>query len=199
MDGMNLRRLLAAGLVLGGVLAIAPAPAHAAPAISGTFKFGWRGVEFYAAPGIANDLWGFTDEAGTLLIYDQSGQDIAIDPAVAYKCTKTYGHIITVSCKFNAYLFFQLGDMNDRIRITGPKPVTVQGGAGNDQLDVSAPDSVAMSLYGGPGDDKLWGGPGDDLLDVGTGNPAKQSIVDYYGGDNDCRGAFDYSVGCDRT
>ncbi|BCJ50643.1 hypothetical protein Asp14428_21180 [Actinoplanes sp. NBRC 14428] len=193
---MNLRRSLSVLVALVAVLTMAPSPAHAAPAVGGTLKFGWRGVEFFAASGIANDLRGFTAEDGTLSVYD-TGRDIAIDPDIAYKCTKTQGQDIIVVCKFNAYLFFQLGDRDDRIQIGGPIPVSVQGGSGNDQLDANGQKAPA-SLYGQQGDDRLWGGPAGDYLDVGAGDRTKQSIVDYWTGDDTCKGAFDYSVGCDR-
>lgn len=185
-------------LVLFAALMIAPAvPASAAPVVGGTLKFGWRGVEFFAAPGIANDLHGFTSAAGTLTVYD-TNRDIVIHPDAAYyyQCIKQTGPTIIVICKFNSYLFFQLGDGNDRIKIDGPVPVSVQGGTGNDQLDANGQTGPA-SLRGQQGDDKVWGGPADDYLDVGEGDRTKQSVVDYFTGTDTCKGAFDYSVGCD--
>jgi Ca2+-binding RTX toxin-like protein len=49
----------------------------------------------------------------------------------------------------------------------GAVTLTVDGGAGNDQLVGSAGDDT---LLGGAGDDGLTGGPGADVLDGGTGD-----------------------------
>jgi len=62
-----------------------------------------------------------------------------------------------------------LGDGHDIVVISPSvlKPVTIDGGAGNDLLMGGGGRSV---LLGGAGNDVLWGGPGDDVLLGGDGN-----------------------------
>ena len=59
-----------------------------------------------------------------------------------------------------------LGDGDDSILITGfTIPITIDGGAGDDDLDGSNGDDT---LIGGPGNDRLDGDGGDDLMEGGA-------------------------------
>lgn len=66
------------------------------------------------------------------------------------------------------------GSGNDTIVVrdldaTFAAELSIDGGAGNDQLDASEYD-LSVALLGGPGNDVLRGGTSDDLLDGGDGD-----------------------------
>jgi Effector protein/RTX calcium-binding nonapeptide repeat (4 copies) len=48
--------------------------------------------------------------------------------------------------------------------------LTIQGGAGNDQITVDANVDYSLRIEGGAGDDRITGGAGNDNLQGGTGN-----------------------------
>ncbi len=47
--------------------------------------------------------------------------------------------------------------------------VTIDGGAGNDELTVDSGVTIGVAMRGGAGDDKLVGGSGDDEIEGGSG------------------------------
>ncbi len=47
--------------------------------------------------------------------------------------------------------------------------VTVDGGAGNDEITVDSAVTIGVAMRGGDGDDKLYGGSGNDSIDGGAG------------------------------
>ena len=47
--------------------------------------------------------------------------------------------------------------------------VTIDGGAGNDEITVDSAVTIGIAMRGGDGDDKLTGGSGNDTIDGGTG------------------------------
>src|SRR3954464_9570856 len=55
---------------------------------------------------------------------------------------------------------------NDRIKITGNLPATVDGGDGNDLIQSGAGDDV---LVGGNGNDRIFGNGGKDSITGGAG------------------------------
>jgi Ca2+-binding RTX toxin-like protein len=85
-------------------------------------------------------------------------------------------------------VFFQPGDLNDTITVTG-FGADVDGGDGNDTIAVSGVDTSGDgeensvdgdagddNITGSAGPDNLYGGPGNDTIDAGAGD-------DYLGGD----------------
>jgi len=88
------------------------------------------------------------------------------------------------------------GDGSDRVTITGGlghagvQTVLFEGGAGDDMLDADRQysGSVAITAFGGDGDDVLIGGHGNDLLVGGDDNDAihaSRGNDRLYGGDGD--------------
>lgn len=81
--------------------------------------------------------------------------------------------------------------------VTSLKSITVQGGAGDDTITVSAsanlPSTVAVKLVGGAGNDKLTGGNGAETIDGGDGD---DTIIGGGGNDSLFGGAGDDDLQC---
>jgi hypothetical protein len=62
------------------------------------------------------------------------------------------------------------GDGNDRLALTFPGVVTIDGGRGNDQIFISFVFSTTAIIYGGDGDDAIFAASNNDRLYGGEGN-----------------------------
>jgi hypothetical protein len=88
----------------------------------------------------------------------------------------------TIECPLSTSIAVDLGGGNDRFVATAvPVPISIAGGAGNDDIDASAGPDV---LAGGPGNDKLdgnggvddyFGEGGDDTIEARDGNAERIS------------------------
>lgn len=156
------RRLLALGAVGAAALGALPAAASA-----GTVTTEGGVLVFRAAPGETNDLY-LNDEGGEIVLSDSA-------PMMAADATCTRGDFDPVErlrCVPQSHgVRAELGDGDDVSRLgsdwTLGTPITLDGGAGNDQLDgYQGPET----MIGGDGDDTLEGNRGDDHLFGGAGN-----------------------------
>jgi Ca2+-binding RTX toxin-like protein len=156
------RRLLALTAVGAAALGTLPAAASA-----GTVTTEGGVLVFRAAPGETNDLY-LNDEGGEIVLSDSVPMTSAdgtcsragSDPVERLRCVPQ-SHGVRA----------ELGDGNDVSRLgsdwTLGTPITLDGGAGNDQLDgYQGPES----MLGGDGDDTLEGNLGDDHLFGDAGN-----------------------------
>jgi Ca2+-binding RTX toxin-like protein len=122
------------------------------------------------------------------------GRDYVIDSDAALEvggtvCTHPEANMNELFCEAIAIAGFEVnvngGDDSVHVSRVVTAPVTLRGGAGNDNLvGGSGADKLIGgagndqliarggddALYGGPGDDALYGGVGDDLLRGGTGS-----------------------------
>ncbi len=193
---MLCRRLLLPPLVVAATVLLGAPAAHAAqPAtISYSDEAGGDGdLVITAAPGERLDFAGGlvrTADGYYLSMHNSNGgfvgdqfvqdngtcfQDDAEDIGCALSSTTRYGVQIVGSGVADD---IGVNDPSDRTSGTPTPPdrlITVDGGDGNDRIDVGNAmtggdvlqgDSV---LRGGPGDDELDGGAGDDVLDGGPG------------------------------
>jgi hypothetical protein len=149
------------------LVALAAPDAHAA-----TASVDAGALRIAAAPGEFNAVSVSATPAG-LLVTD-SGAPLTLGAG----CT-------TGTCVGATRIEADLGDQDDSLILSAAVPADLSGGAGNDTLSVTTPESVTLSggegddsitgddgadvLSGGPGYDTLFGGDGDDRIDGGTG------------------------------
>jgi Ca2+-binding RTX toxin-like protein len=144
------------GVVLGS-LALAPAAAHAA-----TAGLSRDGTELHVDSGVneTNNLRVSFD--GTkFIVEDLSGGDVnpGRDCRALVRKARCDGGF--------ARVVVDLGTKDDRVDIQINKPVTADGGSGDDQINTSG---QADKIKGGLGNDTASGGSGDDELDGGAGD-----------------------------
>ncbi|HET8951857.1 MAG TPA: calcium-binding protein [Solirubrobacteraceae bacterium] len=183
-----LRKTLPLILVLAAVVLAVPAGALA----SGTVTLSGGQLRYENVALTTTDLFVQrvvgTNGCGTapqpcLLISD--GQDV--NDGVAGAGCVTVGASVACDPAVFSTIFLNLKDGDDRVFIgDGVKPVTVDGGADDDQLTSSGGGDA---LHGGPGadtlrdiddtavaggDDLLDGGDGDDTISLGSGDDLVQ-------------------------
>jgi hypothetical protein len=172
--------------VFAAAIAVAPAYAHAAPAVAGTARSSGTGLDYRAFGGEANRavfVWGadgvVVSDPGAALVLGcvprtltevrcpAPGEPVGAGGAGCEPCLATMG----------------LGDGDDtgEIRNAPEQPtlsVLIDGGPGNDTLSTNrgmvlgGPGNDTLSgelLAGGPGDDRLAGTETDNVLDGGPG------------------------------
>ncbi len=154
--------VLLSGTAAAGALA-APAQAATIGRASVDFSSDGRRVVFVAGSGTTNKI-----------VVTRSGNTITLDDRAAVKagpgCTAVKGD-------------------KTKVRCTDPKSITrvrVELGSGNDE--VVNRTSVALSAFGGGGNDELTGGSGRDKLYGGTGRDRLSGgggVDALYGGDSD--------------
>jgi Putative metal-binding motif/RTX calcium-binding nonapeptide repeat (4 copies) len=144
--------------------------------------------------------------ANTILVVRSGGTDTITDEAGGLAnnsgdCSDDGG--TTVTCPASTSLAVDLGDGNDRFRADAiPSPISVAGGAGNDDIGTSGGNDV---LAGGPGDDTLrgnsavdeyFGEAGDDVIEARDGNAERISCGS---GTDEARNDFtDIIAECER-
>jgi hypothetical protein len=169
---------------------LALAAALAAPAAAGASEISLAGDDlvFRAAPGERNNVSVLEGPGGPGTVrFGDIGSTIAF-PAGACEASP----LGWTDCRAGGAVRVELGDGDDRFTLgTSSRvsnPVTVSGGAGDDELKgdevnpvatVLAGDEGADRLTGGRGDDELHGGPGADTLD---GHAGRDRL---FGGDGD--------------
>ncbi|WP_445149574.1 calcium-binding protein [Baekduia sp. Peel2402] len=155
----SLRRLLP---LVGALTVLLPV----ASASAGTVTREGDVLVFRAAPGEANDLF-VNDESPEIAFSDAEAYPITI--AAGAGCTVGVPASI-VRCTPAGAIRVELGDGDDVLREgygwPATRPVTADGGPGNDRLSGEAAVDV---LTGGDGDDVLKGSGGDDHLLGGAG------------------------------
>ena len=150
-------------------------------------------IVFTADPGKDDSLGvqSTYDDPSAFTFYDSKnglGEDL---PA---GCTRWSPEDRTsITCANPPAIRVDLGDGNDYAYIsTGVKvPVTLAGGAGNDELKGN---EAPQTIDGGPGDDKVYGYQGDDVL---LGGDGADQIEGYSGNDKIDGGAGDDLVSGD--
>jgi hypothetical protein len=87
---------------------------------------------------------------GRTYVIDTLGQPLEVGGSV---CTHPQGNESELLCEAASIAGFEVG-----------------AGGGNDSINVAAVVPIAVTLRGGPGDDRLMGGAGADKLVGGSGN-----------------------------
>ncbi len=183
-DG-HVRSLVAAVTIAGTLVVVTAANAST---VSVTENEGSLFVEFHAGPGEVNDVELSSVQGGQSLFIDvvDHGAGLAAGPGC---------HAIdpnSVSCEAPPLRLitrarFDLGDGNDRLTARASIAVTAWGGSGDDAL---IGGDWSDKLRGGPGEDVLRGRSGDDSLkgddadglpqpDRIAGGRGKADLVDY--------------------
>jgi hypothetical protein len=165
------------GVCCAGLLLL-PAAADAA----GTVTITETRVTFQAAAGIANDVT-MTATQGSIVFTDAA--DVITEAEAACEGTGTN----TVTCTSPDFTegIARPGDMNDRVQASGSLRLTVEAGAGDDELTVSSsPDSPQTRVLGEDGNDRIATGDGNDSVQAGDGT---DSVVT--GGGDDIANAGD--------
>ncbi|MEV4419217.1 calcium-binding protein [Patulibacter sp. NPDC049589] len=165
---MHPRSLLPPLAVLAGTLL------WAAPASAAELRLDGTTVVLAAAPGERNSVSVRPDDwSGTMVQFS----DVApLTVGAGLDCElSTAGGWNFAACALpgvNA-IRVETGDADDKVRLGSFLPftgaVTVDGGAGNDDLEGPG-DDRAVTLLGGDGDDLVAGGYGADVLRGGGGN-----------------------------
>jgi Ca2+-binding RTX toxin-like protein len=191
---MNCHRLLPAthALLCAGA-ALAPAAAHA----STVTRAGDGTLVYTAAPGERNRIGvqSTYDELG-VVFYDSSGTLTAGPDGCTYAPASSPGGVTSVTCPAKpSAIRVELGDGDDEqyVSLGVRVPITVLGGAGNDNLQTV---EVSGTLDGGPGNDRLDGDRGDDTLLGGDGNDTIEGEV---GSDHVDGGAGDDHISGDGS
>lgn len=162
-------------------LALLCAGAALAPAVAGaaTVTRAADGTLIYTAAAGERNRIGIQstyDELG-VVFYDSSGT-LAAGPAdCAYEPASSPGGVTSVTCPVKPpAIRVELGDGDDEqyVSLGVRVPITVLGGAGNDNLQT---EEAAGTLDGGPGNDRLNGDDGDDTLLGGDGNDTIEGEV----------------------
>jgi hypothetical protein len=174
------RRALLAALLLALTL---PAGAHAAATLSVSGPTPPRTLTFAASDGIDHETVPYVASNGNLRIEDADGISVG-----ASGCTSVDAD--TVDCGAATgftRVSFGFGAGSDMLSVSGALgvPLTVDGGAGNDEIDAGERGDVldggdgndtiyagagADEVRGGPGSDELSGGIGADTIDGGSGD-----------------------------
>jgi len=175
---MNLHRSIPTALALvasaaGAGAALAPA-AHAATvtrAPDGT-------LVYTAAAGERNrvGIQSTYDELG-VVFYDSSGVLTAGPDGCTFQPASSPGGVTSVTCPAKPpAVRVELGDGDDEqyVSLGVRVPITVLGGAGNDNIGTQ---ETAGTLDGGPGNDRVIGDDGDDTLIGGDGNDTIEGKV----------------------
>lgn len=178
LGGMNLHRSIPTALALvasaaGAGAALAPA-AHAATvtrAPDGT-------LVYTAAAGERNrvGIQSTYDELG-VVFYDSSGVLTAGPDGCTFQPASSPGGVTSVTCPAKPpAVRVELGDGDDEqyVSLGVRVPITVLGGAGNDDIGTQ---ETAGTLDGGPGNDRVIGDDGDDTLIGGDGNDTIEGKV----------------------
>jgi Ca2+-binding RTX toxin-like protein len=154
-------------------LATLVAAGAAVPAAhASTVAFGADGaLVVTAAPGERNHLGIQSDPADATRVRVYEGTP-GLTVTAPGPCTAI--GVDFVSCPMPAAgVRVDLGDGDDwgyiSFDLPANAPMSISGGAGNDDLQASL-DGQPTTLDGGPGNDKLQGGPGADALAGGDGN-----------------------------
>jgi hypothetical protein len=155
------RRALLAALLLALML---PAGAHAAATLSVSGPTPPRTLTFTASDGIDHETVPYVSN-GNLRIEDADGISVG-----ASGCTSV--DVDTVDCgPATGYtrVSFGFGAGRDVLSVSGVLglPLTVDGGAGNDEIDAGERGDV---LDGGDGDDTIYAGAGADEVRGGAGS-----------------------------
>jgi hypothetical protein len=174
------RRALPLALLLALTL---PAGAHAAATMSVSGPTPPRTLTFTASDGIDHETVPYLASNGNLRIEDADGISIG-----ASGCTSVDAD--TVDCgAASGYtrVSFGFGAGSDALSVSGALglPLTVDGGAGDDEIDAGERDDMleggdgndtiyagagADDVRGGAGSDELSGGIGADTIDGGSGD-----------------------------
>jgi Ca2+-binding RTX toxin-like protein len=158
---MRRRGLLGRGLVVVGLALLAPANAFGST-VSRVVENGIGSLEYYAAPGKANDLEIVSADDRTMTITDAGEMILAGDG-----CLQVDPHQVTCSPVDSATFF--LADLGDTAAVVGGTVrVTIIGGSEDDDLGVCA--ACRGTLIGGSGDDTLHGGGLGSSLSGETGS-----------------------------
>lgn len=140
-----------------------------------------------SGPG-ADDMWGeagydtvtYADRTTDVVVsedgnYNDGGVEDA-SPGVTYRdmVRDDVERILTGSGDDHVWLA-------DRDRTLA---ATIEGGAGDDVLEVRSLVTADVTIVGGPGDDQLIGGPGDDTFDQGDAADGADAITGGAGADH---------------
>jgi hypothetical protein len=147
-------------VVLSCLLIVLLTPASASAA---TLTKSGSTLTYTAAAGRTNaPTFTAPGAASTIRVARAGGDD---DPLTNSGCTPAGGDY---ECTGIARIVIDTGDGDDSVTaLTVTQPITVDGGAGADQLRTG---SGADRLTGGADDDVLDAGPGNDTLDAGAGD-----------------------------
>jgi Ca2+-binding RTX toxin-like protein len=165
-------------MLLLAVAAAAPATASAARVTGSMWSLSVTG-----APGERNQLFVTAVDDGRIVIRDREA--LTVDPG--FPCALQADG--SVRCDlYRPTIELRAGDGNDVVTVAGAGNWSVYGEEGDDLLDATnVPASAAafssVSLYGGPGTDRLIDGPAGSSL---VGGPGPDSI-DAAGGDDTIR------------
>jgi Ca2+-binding RTX toxin-like protein len=178
------RRALPAALVLAlGLLVPAGAQAAATMSVSGST------LTFSTSDGLDHETYPYLGSNGHLRIDDPGGITLG-----ASGCTSVSAGVVDCgapSAFTRLVLSFGAGNDTMAVRDGLHLAVTVDGGAGDDEIDGGDQGDVldggdgADTVYGNAGADVVRGGPGDDEISGGTGIDTLDG-----GGGNDAVGAW---------
>jgi hypothetical protein len=140
-----------------------PAVASADAGVVSTVAFDGSGALVWTGGDQQNFMSAYVQEDGTLRLSDNGDGQIQPLDGHCQAADISYSLI----CEMPTAIRASMGGARDLWYGTDAAiPVTVDGGAGND--DFSATDR-SDEFHGGAGDDRLLGGKGNDLLDGGDG------------------------------
>jgi Ca2+-binding RTX toxin-like protein len=156
------------GLAKPEILEVRRTPAASIMSLTSTGVLG-----YHAAAGDSNFLGVKLSDAGTEFVFEDVGAGVTINAAAVPGAIQLAPNKVAVPISPSvASLLVNLSDMNDTFVLNSDlegRQITVNGGAGDDAIDLIQSTSLTVAL-GEAGNDYIWAGSGGSFILGGAGN-----------------------------